>query len=76
MLDVVGEICDMMHLNLDELLLCLCLCLCNFFRRPPLADDIGIKYTMLDPTFDKGHRARFIENRVVSNFLKTKMLNR
>ena len=76
MLDVVGEICDMMHLNLDEPLLCLCLCLCNFFRRPPLADDIGIKYTMLDPTFDKGHRARFIENGVVSNFLKTNISNR
>ena len=47
----------------------------EFFRRPPLADDIGIKYTMLDPTFDKGHHARSIENGVISNFLKTNISN-
>ena len=43
----------------------LLICLCNSFRRPPLADDIGTKYTMLDPRFNKRHRARFIENGVV-----------
>ena len=37
------------------------------FRRPPLADNIGKRYSMLDYAFDKGHRARFIENGVVSN---------
>ena len=31
-------------------------------RRPPLADNIGQRYSMLDWAFDKGHRARFIEN--------------
>ena len=39
------------------------------FLRPPLADDIGMKYTMLDPRFDKRHRARFIENGVVITIL-------
>nr|XP_040254030.1 protein MAIN-LIKE 1-like [Aegilops tauschii subsp. strangulata] len=34
-------------------------------KRPPLADDIGTKYTMLDPRFNKRHRARFIENGVM-----------
>ncbi|KAE8768287.1 Strictosidine synthase 1 [Hordeum vulgare] len=33
-------------------------------RSAPLADNIGTKYTMLDPAFDKGHRARYIENGV------------
>ena len=47
----------------------LLICLCNSFRRPPLADDIGTKYTMLDPRFDKRHRARFIENGVVITIL-------
>ena len=47
----------------------LLICLCNSFRRPPLADDIGTKYTMLDPRFDKHHRARFIENGVVISIL-------
>ena len=36
-------------------------------RRPPVADNIGPRYSMLDWAFDKGHRARFIENGVVSN---------
>ena len=36
-------------------------------RRAPLADNIGPRYSMLDYAFDKGHRARFIENGVVSN---------
>ena len=47
----------------------------NFFRRPPLADDIGTKYTMLDPRFDKRHRARFIENGVVITILKPNLSN-
>jgi hypothetical protein len=37
------------------------------FRRAPLADNIGPRYSMLDNAFGKGHRARFIENGVVSN---------
>ena len=36
-------------------------------RRPPLADNIGPRYCMLDWAFDKGHRARFIENGEVSD---------
>ena len=48
----------------------------QFFRRPPLADDIVIKYTMLDLAFDKGHRAHFIENGVVITFLKPNLSNR
>ena len=36
-------------------------------RRPPLADNIGPQYCMLDYAFDKGHHARFIENGEVSN---------
>ena len=47
----------------------LLICLCNSFRRPPLADDVGTKYTMLDPRFDKRHRVRFIENGVVISIL-------
>ena len=39
-------------------------------------DDIGIKYKMLDPTFDKGHRARFIENGLVITFLKPNLSSR
>ena len=35
--------------------------------RPPLADNIGPRYSMLDWAFDKGHRARFIENGEVSD---------
>ncbi|KAE8767464.1 Serine/threonine-protein phosphatase 7 long form-like protein [Hordeum vulgare] len=31
-------------------------------KRAPLADNIRTKYTMLDPAFDKGHRAHFIQN--------------
>ena len=37
------------------------------YQRTPLADNIGPRYSMLDYAFDKGHRARFIENGVVSN---------
>ena len=48
----------------------LLICVCNSFRRPPLADDIGTKYTMPDPRFDKRHRARFIKNGVVITILK------
>ena len=47
----------------------------QFFRRPPLADDIDTKYTMLDPTFDKGHCARFIENGVVITILEPNLSN-
>ena len=47
----------------------LLICLCNSFRRPPIADDIGTEYTMLDPRFDKRHHARFIENGVVITIL-------
>ena len=36
-------------------------------RRPPLADNISPRYCMLDWAFDKGHRARFIENGEVSD---------
>ena len=36
-------------------------------RRAPLADNIGPRYCMLDWAFDKGHRARFIENGEVSD---------
>jgi hypothetical protein len=43
------------------------------FRRAPLADNIGKRYCMLDYVFNKGHRARFIENRVVST--KIEILN-
>ena len=38
----------------------------TLLRRPPLADNIGPRYCMLDWAFDKGHRARFIENEEVS----------
>ena len=41
------------------------------FRRPPLPDDIGVRYSMFDPAFDKGHRARFIENGVVITIIET-----
>ena len=41
----------------------------QFFRRPPLADNIRTKYTMLDPRFDKRHHARLIENGVVISIL-------
>ena len=68
-----ASICPLVHVkNSFDMLM---LMFMQFFRRPPLADDIGIKYTMLDPTFDKGHRARFIENGVVSNFLKPNISN-
>ena len=36
-------------------------------RRAPFADNIGPRYSMLDWAFDKGHRARFIENGEVSD---------
>ena len=39
----------------------------TLLRRPPLADNIGPRYCMLDWAFDKGHRARFIENGKVSD---------
>ncbi|KAI5014189.1 hypothetical protein ZWY2020_055579 [Hordeum vulgare] len=38
----------------------------QYVRRLPLADIIGIRYCMLDPAFDKVHRARFIEIEVSS----------
>ncbi|KAE8799126.1 Serine/threonine-protein phosphatase 7 long form-like protein [Hordeum vulgare] len=31
-------------------------------KRPPLADNIGTKYTLLDLAFDNGHHTHFIEN--------------
>ncbi|KAE8776404.1 Serine/threonine-protein phosphatase 7 long form-like protein [Hordeum vulgare] len=34
-------------------------------KRRPLVEHIETKYTTLDPAFDKGHRARFIENGVM-----------
>ena len=39
----------------------------TLLRRPPLADNIGPRHCMLDYAFDKGHRARFIENGEVSD---------
>ena len=44
-------------------------------RRPPLANNIGTKYTMHDPAFDKGHRARFMENGVVITILEPHLSN-
>ena len=40
---------------------------CSCFRRPPIGPAIGTNYTMLDPAFDNGHRARYIENGVVNS---------
>ena len=39
----------------------------TLLRRPPLADNIGPRYCMLEWAFDKGHRAHFIENGEVSD---------
>ena len=39
----------------------------TLLRRPPLADNIGPRYCMLDWVFDKGHRGRFIKNGEVSD---------
>lgn len=63
----------------------LCLCYFNYdyvyvyailFWRPHLSDNIDTEYTMLDPAFDKGHRARFIENGVmITMLLEPNLLN-
>ena len=66
--------------------MCVELCLCYFnyayayvyailFRRSPLAGNIGTNYTLLDPAFDKGHRACFIENGVVITILEPNLSN-
>ncbi|KAE8814810.1 Serine/threonine-protein phosphatase 7 long form-like protein [Hordeum vulgare] len=34
-------------------------------EKPPLPDNIGTKYAMLDTAFDKGYPVRFIENVVM-----------
>ncbi|KAE8809200.1 Serine/threonine-protein phosphatase 7 long form-like protein [Hordeum vulgare] len=36
-------------------------------KRPPVSDNVGIRYSMLDHVFDTGHRARFIENGLLYN---------